>query len=359
MKKTALHPRHLQLKARMVPFAGFEMPVSYSGITQEHMAVRQAAGIFDVSHMGEFFVEGPDALPFLEYVTTNYVAGLDVGQAQYSCMLREHGGIVDDLLVYCLGEDRYMMVVNAANIDKDFEHLREQSHRFNVNLLNASEVWSLMAVQGPKALEIVQKLTETDLSEIPYYHFDFVALNSVEEALISNTGYTGAGGFEIYVPQEVALHTWDILMEAGASAGLVPCGLGARDTLRLEKGYCLYGQDIDETTTPLEAGLSWIVKFQKDFLGKEALLQQKAQGITRKLVGLVLHEKAIPRTGYSVCDTEGKPIGRITSGAMSPVLGLPIALAYVSSDYSSPGSRLKVSVRERLAEAEVKKLPFL
>lgn len=359
VKKTALHARHVELGARMVAFGGYEMPLSYSGITQEHLAVRRAAGLFDVSHMGEFFVEGPEVLAFLQYTTTNDVASLQPGKAQYSCFTLEDGGIVDDLLVYCLGEEKYMLVVNAANIEKDLQHLRELSHRFNINLINASDNWSLLAIQGPNALKIVQKLTEQDLSEIPYYHFDFVPLDPVDEVMISNTGYTGAGGFEIYVSNDKAPALWDALLGAGASEGLVPCGLGCRDTLRLEKGYCLYGQDIDESTTPLEAGLGWIVKFKKDFLGREALLKQKEHGVTRRLVGFVVQEKAIPRQGYSLHDAAGRQIGKVTSGAMSPSLQVPIGLGYVETTFAQPGTDIYVSVRDKMARAQVTKLPFL
>lgn len=359
VKKTALYDRHVALGARMILFGGYEMPLSYSGITQEHLAVRQAAGLFDVSHMGEFLVEGPEALAFLQYTTTNDVAVLEPGKAQYSCFTREDGGIVDDLLVYCLGEEKYMLVVNAANIEKDLQHLREISHRFNVNLINASDSWSLLAIQGPKALGIVQKLTEQNLSEIPYYHFDFVVLEPVDEVIVSNTGYTGAGGFEIYVSNDKAAALWDALLKAGAAEGLVPCGLGCRDTLRLEKGYCLYGQDIDDTTTPLEAGLGWIVKFKKEFLGREALLKQKEQGISRRLVGFVVQEKAIPRQGYSLHEADGRAIGKVTSGAMSPSLQVPIGLGYVDTAYAQPGTEIFVSVRDKMARALVTKLPFL
>jgi aminomethyltransferase len=359
VKKTVLHDRHLALGARMVTFGGYEMPLSYSGITQEHLAVRQAAGLFDISHMGEFFVEGPEALAFLQYTTTHDVASLEPGKAQYSCFTREDGGIVDDLLVYCLGEEKYMLVVNAANIEKDFQHLREISHQFNVNLINVSDNWSLLAIQGPKALQIVQKLTEQDLSEIAYYHFDFMSLDPVDEVLISNTGYTGAGGFEIYISNDKAPALWDALLAHGTSEGLIPCGLGCRDTLRLEKGYCLYGQDIDETTTPLEAGLGWIVKFNKDFLGRAALLKQKEQGVARRLVGFVVQEKAIPRQGYGLHDATGRPIGHVTSGAMSPSLHLPIGLGYVETAYAQPGTEIYVSVRDKMARALVTKLPFL
>lgn len=359
MKKTDLYDRHIALGARMVDFAGFNMPLSYTGITQEHLAVRKAAGLFDVSHMGEFLIEGPEALAFLQFATTNDVALLEPGKAQYSCFTLEGGGIVDDLLVYCLGEEKYMLVVNAANIDKDLQHLRELSHRFNINIINASGLWSLLAIQGPSALAIVQKLTDYDLSEIPYYHFDFVPLADMEEMLVSNTGYTGAGGFEIYVQNEKAPALWDALLEAGAREGLLPCGLGCRDTLRLEKGYCLYGQDIDDTTTPLEAGLGWIVKFNKEFLGKEALMRQKEEGVKRRLVGFVVQEKAIPRHGYTLHDTDGRFVGKVTSGAMSPSLQVPLGLGYVEAAFSRPGTEIAVSVRDRLHKAVVTKLPFL
>jgi len=359
VKKTPLYSLHVDLGARMVNFAGFEMPVSYSSITQEHMAVRKNAGLFDVSHMGEFFVEGPQALDFMQFVTTNDVCRLNFGQAQYSCFTNDQGGIVDDLLVYYLGDDRYMMVVNAGNIEKDLFHLRQYVHLFNVNLINASESWSLLALQGPKAKDILQKLTETDLFQIPYYNFDFGTVASHDDVIISNTGYTGEGGFELYCQNSQAVGIWKSLLEVGKEMDLLPCGLGSRDTLRLEKGYCLYGQDIDENTTPLEAGLGWIVKFSKDFPGKEILEYQKIHGIQKKLVGFVVQEKFIPRNGYIIQSFGGEVIGKVTSGTLSPILEKPIGLGYVKTDFAQFGNEIYIEIRNNLVKATVVKLPFV
>ncbi|MFY7845543.1 glycine cleavage system aminomethyltransferase GcvT, partial [Chryseobacterium gambrini] len=276
MKKTALYDKHVSLGAKIVPFAGFEMPVQYSGVTEEHFAVREKAGLFDVSHMGQFFIEGAGSKELLQYVTTNNVDALENGKAQYSCLPNENGGIVDDLIVYKMEDDKYFVVVNASNIDKDWDHISKYN-TFGAQMTNASDEMSLLAVQGPKATEILQKLTETNLSEIPYYHFTVGSVAGVNEVIISNTGYTGSGGFEIYFKNESAEKLWDAIIEAGAEEGIVPCGLAARDTLRLEKGFCLYGNDIDDTTSPIEAGLGWITKFDKDFVSKETFAKQKEE----------------------------------------------------------------------------------
>ncbi|MCX7769122.1 MAG: glycine cleavage system aminomethyltransferase GcvT [Flavobacteriales bacterium] len=358
-KRTPLYQKHVDLGARMVEFAGFEMPLFYSGITQEHLAVRERSGLFDVSHMGEFFIEGPECVEFLQYVTTNDVAALSPCQAQYSCMTNEQGGIVDDMIVYRFEEEQFMLVVNAANIDKDLEHLREYAHRFNVNLINASESYALLAVQGPLADTVVQKVTDCEVEAIEPFHVDFCSFGLGGDAVVSRTGYTGSGGFEIFIASEYASDLWDKLMEAGREVGLLPCGLGSRDTLRLEKGYCLYGQDIDETTTPLEAGLEWIVKFHKDFVGRQTLEKQKKDGIRRKLVGFVLQEKAIARQGFEICTLEGMPVGRVTSGTHSPSLNLPIGLGYVKIEYAKPSTIIGIKVRDKVVPAEVRKLPFL
>lgn len=358
-KRTPLYQKHVDLGARMVEFAGFEMPLFYSGITQEHLAVRQKVGIFDVSHMGEFLIEGPECLEFLQFVTTNDVAGLSPCQAQYSCMTNEQGGIVDDLIVYRFEEEQFMLVVNAGNIYKDLEHLREYAHRFNVNLTNASESYALLAVQGPLADTVVQKVTDCDLEAIGPFHVDFCSFGVGGDTVVSRTGYTGAGGFEIYINSEYAPALWDKLLEAGREVGLVPCGLASRDTLRMEKGYCLYGQDIDETTTPLEAGLGWIVKFHKDFVGKQALEKQKQEGFQRRLVGFVLLEKAIARQGFEICTLEGVPVGRVTSGTQSPSLNIPIGLGYVQTEFAKAGTIIGIRVRDKVVPAEVRKLPFL
>ena len=284
-KKTALFDKHVSLGAKIVPFAGFEMPVQYSGVTEEHFAVREKVGIFDVSHMGQFFVEEPSAKDLLQYVTTNNVDALEDGKAQYSCLPNGNGGIVDDLIIYKMEDEKYFVVVNASNIEKDWNHISKYNEKFGAKLTNASDEMSLIAIQGPKATETLQKLTDTQLSDIPYYHFTVGTVAGVSDVIISNTGYTGSGGFEVYFKNESAEKIWDSLTKAGEEFGLIPCGLASRDTLRLEKGFCLYGNDIDDTTSPLEAGLGWITKFDKDFVDKEFLAKQKEEGVTRKLVG--------------------------------------------------------------------------
>lgn len=312
MKRTALFDKHVSLGAKIVPFAGFEMPVQYSGVTEEHFAVREKAGMFDVSHMGQFFIEGPGSKELLQKVTTNNVDALEDGKAQYSCLPNENGGIVDDLIVYKIADEKYFVVVNASNIDKDWNHISKYN-TFGAKMTNASDDMSLIAIQGPKATEILQKLTDTQLADIPYYNFTIGAVDGVQDVIISNTGYTGSGGFEIYFKNENAVKLWDALTEAGEEFGMIPCGLASRDTLRLEKGFCLYGNDIDDTTSPIEAGLGWITKFDKDFVSKEVFAKQKEEGITRKLVGFEMQEKAIPRHDYEVVDAEGNVIGKVTS----------------------------------------------
>ena len=295
MNKTALYNKHVSLGAKIVPFAGFEMPVQYSGVTEEHFAVREKVGIFDVSHMGQFFVEGASAKDLLQYVTSNNVENLENGKAQYSCLPNGNGGIVDDLIVYKIEDEKYFVVVNASNIEKDWNHISSFNEKFGAKMSNVSDETSLIAIQGPKATETLQKLTETQLSDIPYYHFTVGTVAGIENIIISNTGYTGSGGFEIYFKNEFAEKLWDELTIAGEEFGLIPCGLAARDTLRLEKGFCLYGNDINDTTSPLEAVLGWITKFDKEFVDKEFLLKQKEEGISKKLVGFEMQEKAIPR----------------------------------------------------------------
>lgn len=323
MKRTALFDKHVSLGAKIVPFAGFEMPVQYSGVTEEHFAVREKAGMFDVSHMGQFFIEGPGSKELLQKVTTNNVDALEDGKAQYSCLPNENGGIVDDLIVYKIADEKYFVVVNASNIDKDWNHISKYN-TFGAKMTNASDDMSLIAIQGPKATEILQKLTDTQLADIPYYNFTIGAVAGVQDVIISNTGYTGSGGFEIYFKNENAVKLWDALTEAGEEFGMIPCGLASRDTLRLEKGFCLYGNDIDDTTSPIEAGLGWITKFDKDFVSKEVFAKQKEEGITRKLVGFEMQEKAIPRHDYEVVDAEGNVIGKVTSGTMSPMKKLEL-----------------------------------
>ncbi len=366
MKTTPLTEKHRALGARMAEFAGYEMPISYSGIREEHLSVRNAAGIFDVSHMGEFIVKGPQALQLVQRVTSNNAARLKPGQAQYSCLPNEDGGIVDDLLVYRLfddrceeGEEAFMLVVNASNIEKDFAHIQKYNS-FDTRLINISEETGLLAVQGPKATEILQQLTAIKLLEIPFYHFTKGQMAGIDNVLISATGYTGAGGFELYVANEHLPALWDAVMEAGKPFGLEPAGLGARDTLRLEKGYCLYGHEINDHTSPIEAGLSWITKFKKgEFVGREAILQRKEKGIDKKLAGFKVEGRRVPRQGYTLLDEAGNAIGEVTSGTLSPSLEIPIGMGYVPPAFAKPDTRIQVSFGRKSLPAVVVKLPFV
>ncbi len=359
MNKTALYNKHVSLGAKIVPFAGFEMPVQYSGVTEEHFAVREKVGLFDVSHMGQFYVEGATAKDLLQFVTSNNVENLENGKAQYSCLPNGNGGIVDDLIVYKMEDDKYFVVVNASNIEKDWNHISKFNEKFGAKMTNISNETSLIAIQGPKATETLQKLTDTNLSDIPYYHFTLGTVAGVENVIISNTGYTGSGGFEIYFDNSFAEKLWDDLTLAGEEFGIIPCGLAARDTLRLEKGFCLYGNDIDDTTSPLEAGLGWITKFDKEFVDKEFLLKQKEEGITRKLVGFEMQEKAIPRHDYLVVDAAGNEIGKVTSGTMSPMKKVGVGLAYVATPKHKLGSEIFIQIRNKNIPAKVVKLPFV
>ncbi|MBW3127862.1 glycine cleavage system aminomethyltransferase GcvT [Hymenobacter profundi] len=358
LKTVALNDVHQQLGAKMVPFAGFNMPVRYSSDLEEHRTVRRGVGIFDVSHMGEFRVRGPQALGLIQRVTTNDASKLQDGKAQYSCLPNEEGGIVDDLLVYKLADEDYLLVVNAGNIDKDWAWISARNTE-GAELENQSEQWSLFAVQGPKAAAALQSLTDTDLASIPYYSFVQGTLAGAPGVILSATGYTGAGGFELYVPNEYAQHVWEAVMEAGQEYGIKPIGLGARDTLRLEMGYCLYGNDITDETSPLEAGLGWITKFTKDFTNADALKQQKAEGVTRKLVGFVMDGPGIPRSHYELVNEAGEKIGEVTSGTQSPSLSKGVGLGYVQTAYSQPGSQVFVLVRGKQLPATVTKLPFV
>lgn len=358
-KRTALFDKHVSLGAKMVPFAGFDMPVQYSGVTEEHFAVREKVGIFDVSHMGQIFVEGPAAKDLLQYVTTNNLDTLETGKAQYTCLPNGNGGIVDDLIIYKMSDEKYFVVVNASNIEKDWNHIVKHNENFNAKLTNASDEMSLIAIQGPKATETLQKLTDTNLADLLYYHFTEGTVAGMKDVIISNTGYTGSGGFEIYFRNEDAVKIWDALTEAGEEFGLLPCGLASRDTLRLEKGFCLYGNDIDDTTSPLEAGLGWITKFDKDFVDKERLAKQKEEGITKKLVGFEMQERAIPRHDYPVVDAEGNVIGRVTSGTMSPMKSTGIGLAYVDKPNFKVGSDIFIQIRNKNVPAKVVKTPFV
>lgn len=357
MKNTSLYETHVRLGAKMVPFAGFNMPVSYAGIKAEHQAVREALGMFDVSHMGEFLVKGENALDFLQYVTTNDVAKLEDGKVQYSCMPNGEGGIVDDLLVYRMHAEKYLLVVNASNMEKDWNWLQKQN-KWGVQMEDLSDNLSLLAVQGPKAVAALQSLTDVDLSAITYYSFQTGNFAGIEDVIISATGYTGAGGFELYIPNADASKVWEAVMQAGAPYGIMPCGLGCRDTLRLEMGYCLYGNDINDSTSPLEAGLGWITKFTKDFIDADKLQAQKAAGLQRKLVGFEMQERGIPRQHYSLHNEAGELIGEVTSGSESPSTGKLIGMGYVATEHSKVGSAIWVDIRGKKLKAAVVKLPF-
>lgn len=357
LKTVALNDVHVALGAKMVPFAGYNMPVRYSSDLDEHHTVRRAVGIFDVSHMGEFLVKGPAALSLIQWLTSNDAAKLSPGKVQYSCFPNHQGGIVDDLLVYCLAPDAYMLVVNASNIQKDWDWLN-QHNTAGAELINISAETSLFAVQGPLAVATLQPLTDLNLARMPYYTFAVGTFAGVPEVLVSATGYTGSGGFEIYVPNQHARAVWDTIMTAGQAHGIKPIGLGARDTLRLEMGYCLYGNDIDDTTSPLEAGLSWITKFNKPFINADSLIKEKEAGVSRKLVGFGMAEPGIPRAHYHITTADGREIGEVTSGTLSPSLGKGVGLGYVQTEYSHPGTEIFIQVRNKLLKAHIVKLPF-
>lgn len=360
MKITAFNELHKQAGAKMVEFAGFEMPVEYTGIKNEHMAVRESVGVFDVSHMGEFWVLGSNALALLKKVSSNDPSVLKPGQAQYTCFPNGKGGIVDDFLVYCFDAEKYLMVVNAANIEKDWNWVVIQND-VGAELINASDNISQLAVQGPKATEALQKLTDVDLSAITFYTFREDKFAGVDNVVISATGYTGAGGFELYFGNEHAEKIWNAIFEAGEEFGIQPVGLGARDTLRLEMGFCLYGNDIDDTTSPIEAGLGWITKFNngRQFIDRDFLMMQKTEGVSKKLRGFVMLERGIPRQGYPLVDSEGNEIGNVTSGTSSPVLNKGIGMGYVAREYSAFGTRIFVKIRNKTIPAEIVKLPFI
>ena len=360
MKKTAFNEIHKKSGARLVEFAGFEMPIEYSGIRDEHLTVRNGVGVFDVSHMGEFLIEGPNALALISKISSNDPRILQPGQAQYSCFPNGKGGIVDDLLVYCFSPEKYMLVVNASNIQKDWEWVNSQNDVGAV-VKNSSDEISQLAVQGPKATEVLQKLTDINLSEIKFYTFVSGEVAGVEDVIISATGYTGAGGFELYFPNKEAEKVWMAIFEAGKDAGIKPVGLGARDTLRLEMGYCLYGNDIDDTTSPIEAGLGWITKFNgnREFVDCNYLKMQKNEGVSKRLRGFMLLERGIPRHNYEIANSEGVVIGKVTSGTMSPVLNKGIGLGYLDIDYSAFGTVVYIMVRNKKIPAEVVRMPFI
>ncbi|NJB35144.1 glycine cleavage system aminomethyltransferase GcvT [Croceivirga sp. JEA036] len=357
MKKTALNDTHIALGAKMVPFAGYEMPVSYEGVNAEHETVRNGVGVFDVSHMGEFLIEGPNALALIQKVSTNDASKLTIGKAQYSCMPNEAGGVVDDLIIYRIKEETYLLVVNAANIAKDWNHISAYNADFGATMRNISEDYSLLAIQGPKAVEAMQSLSSHDLSAIKFYNFVVGDFAGIEHVIISATGYTGSGGFEIYCKNSEVQQVWDKVFEAGKAYGIKPIGLAARDTLRLEMGYCLYGNDIDDSTSPLEAGLGWITKFNKDFVNSEALKRQKEEGVHKKLVAFEMLEKAIPRQGYAIL-SEGETVGNVTSGTMSPSLNKGIGLGYVPIALAKEDTTIEIQIRKKTVPAKVVKLPF-
>lgn len=361
MKNTPFTSRHLALGAKMAAFAGYNMPISYSGINDEHLAVRKNAGIFDVSHMGEFILKGENALDLIQRVTSNDAARLSAGKAQYSCLPNEKAGIVDDLLVYCLQENKaYMLVVNAGNIQKDWDWISAHNTQ-NVEMHNISDKTCLLAIQGPNAASILQPLTEVDLVNLKYYTFAKGEFAGVDNVLVSATGYTGAGGVEIYFEDKDghADKIWKAIFDTGGPQGLKPIGLGARDTLRLEMGFCLYGNDIDDTTTPLEAGLGWITKFTKDFTARAVLEAQKGKGVTQKLVGFEMMDKGIPRHDYEIRDASGNTIGRVTSGTQSPTLGKAIGLGYVKDAFAAPESEIFIGIRDKALRAQVVRIPFV
>ncbi|WP_409966441.1 Aminomethyltransferase [Mycovorax composti] len=362
MKSTPFTQKHMALGAKMAPFAGYNMPISYSSINEEHHTVRKNAGVFDVSHMGEFILKGENALPLIQRLTTNDASKLKSGQAQYSALTNEKGGIIDDLLVYCIEENKvYMLVVNAANIEKDWNWIVQHNTEAPAEIHNISDKTALLAVQGPMATAILQPLTDLDIINLKYYTFTKGKFAGVDNVLISATGYTGAGGVEIYFEDkdDAAEKIWNAIFEVGTPKGLKPIGLAARDTLRLEMGYCLYGNDLDDTTTPLEAGLGWITKFTKDFTAKEILQKQKAEGVQRKLIGFALVDKGIPRHGYEIVDDTGSTIGVVTSGTQSPTLGKAIGLGYVQTAFSEIGTRIFIKVRDKQLAADVVKMPFV
>lgn len=358
LKHTALSQAHRQSGARLVDFAGWEMPIQYEGILAEHRAVRADIGLFDVSHMGRFQIQGSDAVPFIDWLVTNDVQSIEIGQAQYNTMCYEDGGIIDDLLVYRL-PDRILAVVNASNKDKDLKWMQEHTEGLDVQIDDLTEQTALLAVQGPKAQQLLSRLTSADLDQIPYYRFTQAEV-AKSWSFLSRTGYTGEDGFEIWLPADEANKVWQTLLAVGLDLGVKPCGLGARDTLRLEMGYCLYSHEIDQTTNPLEAGLGWIVKLDKpDFIGKEALVSQKAKGLTRRLVGIKLEQKhtPVPRQNYPIFQN-GEQIGSLASGTISPLLGIGIATGYVPNEFAKPGTNLVIPMREKLYEAKVTRMPF-
>ena len=364
MKETAFTKYHLAMEAKMAPFAGYNMPIEFTGINDEHVAVRERAGLFDVSHMGEIWVKGPNALPFLQHVTTNDAGALHDGKVQYTCSPNGKGGIVDDYLVYRIDAETYLLVVNAANLEKDWNFFIEQGKKFNLTpgkeLYNASDEIAQLALQGPASPQILQAICDEPVADMEYYTFKKVTVAGVKDVIVSTTGYTGEKGYEIYMANEDADAIWDAIWKSGKAHGLQAIGLGARDTLRLEMGFCLYGNDIDETTSPIEAGLGWITKFAdgKDFIDRERMEVLKAEGIKKKLVGFEMIDRGIPRHDYEIADTEGNMIGHVTSGTMSPMLKIGIGMGYVATPFTKPGTEISIVVRGRNLKAKIVKLPF-
>ncbi|MEL4309071.1 glycine cleavage system aminomethyltransferase GcvT [Joostella sp. CR20] len=358
MKNTALTEVHIELGAKMVPFAGYNMPVQYEGVNIEHETVRNHLGVFDVSHMGEFLISGPNALALIQKVSSNDATKLTIGKAQYSCLPNEDGGIVDDLIIYKMKEEQYLLVVNASNIEKDWNWISKYNESFGADMRNISDDYSLLAIQGPKAVEAMQSLTPVDLSAIKFYSFEVGEFAGIKHVIISATGYTGSGGFEIYCKNTEVEQVWSKVLEAGKDFGIKPIGLAARDTLRLEMGYCLYGNDIDDTTSPLEAGLGWITKFSKDFVNSEALQRQKEAGVSKKLVGFEMIERGIPRHGYEIINEADEVIGNVTSGTMAPSLNKGIGMGYVTTENAQEGTTIYLQIRKKKVQAKVVKLPF-
>jgi aminomethyltransferase len=358
IKQIPLNDLHVKMGGKMVPFAGFNMPVRYTSDKGEHICVRENVGVFDVSHMGEFYLKGPKALDLIQKVSANDASVLYNGKVQYSYLPNETGGVVDDLLVYRIDEDEYMLVVNASNIEKDWNHIQKYNTE-GVDMVNWSEDLCLFAVQGPNAIPTLQKLTHIPLDNVEYYTFTKGTFAGVPNVFLSATGYTGAGGFEVYVPKENAEEVWNKIFEAGAEFNIEPIGLGARDTLRLEMGYCLYGNDITDTTSPLEAGLGWVTKFTKEFTNSSALITEKEAGIKNKMVCILMEDRGIPRSHYEICNADGKTIGEVTSGTQSPLLNQGIAMGYVPKEYSKTGSEVFIKIREKLLKAKVVKAPFV
>lgn len=357
MKQVPLQHVHEALGAKMVPFAGFNMPVQYEGVNIEHETVRNGVGVFDVSHMGEFLLTGEKALDLIQKVSSNDASVIKIGKAQYACLPNDKGGIVDDLIIYRIKEDQYLLVVNASNIDKDWDWISKHND-MGVDMRNLSDDYALLAIQGPKSIEAMQSLTSANLSEIPFYSFEVADFAGIDNVIISATGYTGSGGFEIYCKNDEVEQIWNKVFEAGKSFGIKPIGLAARDTLRLEMGFCLYGNDIDDTTSPLEAGLGWVTKFTKDFINSDNLKKQKEEGVKRKLVGFELLEKGIPRHDYEIVDKNGNTIGKVTSGTMAPSLGKGIGLGYVTMEHSKVDSEIYIRIRKNDVPAKVVKTPF-